>query len=211
MEPEDQSTEGDGSSHTQDSSSVSDSGVSDVDEDSEQCGTLQDLIKNDVMRLDQGVAEHLCRSLDGRLVCAPPTRTDQFEDTSQLSLLQRLELQESSIVDQEVAWTTYAPSSSGQSSSSSTSTPNKGGAISSSSKGGQGRGSDGPPTGHGKFKILSQLINYHSDLFQSLHPQLRTEANQQSPKRTPGQIQLRIPKSSYSVAVSMLCFLNYSV
>src|SRR6266487_666754 len=84
---ENPSTEGDGSSQSRKSSEVSDSGLSE-DNDDEDCTTLHGVIKS-VLRTDPDVARILHRDLEGKLECAPPNPNDRFED-SDLSLLSLL-------------------------------------------------------------------------------------------------------------------------
>ena len=130
---------------------MADFAINEAKENDDQCSKLKDLIKAE-WKTDPDVAEHLCRSLEGKLECAPLVCSEQFEDRSDFSLLRHLELQDSSIVKDGEAFTTYAPSSSGQSSSSASSTiPDNGGAISSSSKG-PARGPTGANLGNGIYK-----------------------------------------------------------
>lgn len=145
MDTENHSTEGDSSSHSQQSSAVSDFGISDGDEDGDHCNTLQSLLRNDVMRTDAEVADHLCLTLDAWLECAPPACSEQIEDRSGFTLLRLLELQDSSIVERPGAFTTFAPSETTQTSSSSSSNAN-GGSVSQSSND-QGGGPGAPPAG----------------------------------------------------------------
>jgi hypothetical protein len=128
-----------------------------------------------VLRTDPEVAELLFHELDGRLECVPPNDNDHFEESSGLSLLSILELQDSRIVQNSGAFT-YSPSSSSGSSSSS-STQNQGGAISPGSNG-QSLSSGGTPIRRGPAPpnegsgqlVKSQKNNTRSNSSQSAKP-----------------------------------------
>ncbi len=173
---EDPSTEGDRSSQSQPSSVVSDSVTSDDSSDGDYGGTLQGVLRT-VLRTDPDVAEILFRALDGKLECAPPNHSDQFEESSGLDLLRILDLQDSSIFQNSGVLTTRGPTSSSGSSSGSSSTDHQGGAIQPQSNGSSlgpggtpvGRGSAPPKENSGQL-VRSQRNNARSNSPQSAKP-----------------------------------------
>ena len=108
---ENPSTDSESSSQSRKSTDVSES---DLNEDSgdEDSNSLEDVIKT--ILTDDEVAAIVFRALDGKLECAPLNVNDNFEG-SNLSLLDLLELQYSTPIQNSEAFTTYAPSSSTQS------------------------------------------------------------------------------------------------
>lgn len=106
----------DNSSQSQTSSKVSDVAIQETSSNTE-LNTLESVI-NGVLRTEPLVAEFLCRSLSGKLECAPSAPDIGLDSNSSLSMLRLLTIQDRSPV-QHLGAFTYAPSSSSSSSSAS--------------------------------------------------------------------------------------------
>jgi hypothetical protein len=165
VETDDSPTEGDRSSQSQHSSAISDSRRSDRDEDNDHCNRLEDLIKKDVLRTDPEVAELLFQALDGKIECASPNRSAQFEDSGEFSLLLLLGVQDSSIIHHSGTMTTHMVSSSSSSSSSSASASDQASVPTSSSNRQSRASKDSPADGGGlpPRKDGRQLIKQRND------------------------------------------------